>query len=182
VNHDDDPGWLPALRPWWHLLIPWLVLIRRPGLDLVGLRRIYLHTGLALAELTIVVAYAFDDPGRHPTWPWFVLVVGSAGALAGLVWSSRSGRRPLPDSPLAVGQAFRALMFIRLGFAASPALYGIVGAEIGRNAESALTGTLVSLALLAWFGPTRSRVDEFERHLRERGSSISLRSALDEAA
>jgi hypothetical protein len=72
-------------------------------------------------------------------------------------------------------------MFIRLGLAASPALYGVVGAEIGTGPTAAFLGTVVSLTLLTSFGPTRSRVDEVQERLREHGSQISLRLALNEA-
>jgi hypothetical protein len=58
VNGTEDPGWRPALRPWWKLLGPWFVLekeYRRP--DLLGLRRRYIHVGTLLVELCLGVQW-----------------------------------------------------------------------------------------------------------------------------
>ena len=127
-----------------------------------------------------MLPFTFTEPEAKATWPWLALVGGSTGAIAGLVWSSRARWRAPPDWTGSVAQSFRSLMFIRLGLAASPALYGVAGAELARRPSITFVGTAVSLVLLASFGPTRSRVDDVQRRIRERGSPILLRATLNE--
>jgi hypothetical protein len=184
VSAGEDPGWGPALRPFWQFLLPWFGLLRRKRLDLIGLRRVFLHTGVALVEVTIVIASTFVGPPRDTTWAWILLGVGTAGCLGGLIWSSKRWRAP-PDaidlrSAESIANSFRALSFIRLGLAASPALYGIVGTEMTHTPESGFVGAGISIVLLVLFGPTRSRVDDIQERLRASGSPISLRAALEE--
>jgi hypothetical protein len=187
VNGAKDPGWGPAFRPFWQFLIPWIALLRRKRLDLVGLRRVFLHTGVALIEVTIVIASTFVGPRRDATWAWVLLGVGTAGCVGGLIWSTRSRWRDPPDPALlnsaeSVANSFRSLSFIRLALAASPALYGIVGTQLTGVPEVGFVGAGVSVVLIAVYGPTRSRVDEIQERLRASGSSISLRAALSETA
>jgi hypothetical protein len=193
VNADDDPGWRPALRPIWMFLLPWIALpwitfhVRRRRLDLIGLRRVFLHVGVALVEFAIVISSTLVEPARDATWAWVFLGIGTGVSVAGLLWSAKAPRRGQPDpsdlhSAESVSNGFRALSFIRLGLAASPALYGIVGTQLTETAEVSFGGVVVSLALFAVFGPTRSRVDEIQERLRLAGSRVSLRAALDETA
>jgi hypothetical protein len=57
VNASEDPGWRPALRPIWRLLIPWIgIFPRKRRLDLVGLRRMFIHIGLVLVEASVMIA------------------------------------------------------------------------------------------------------------------------------
>jgi len=184
VSAGEDPGWGPALRPFWQFLLPWIALFRRKRLDLIGLRRVFLHMGVALAEVTIVIASTFVGPPRDTPWAWILIGVGTAGCIGGLIWSTKRWRAP-PDpidlsSAESIANSFRALSFIRLGLAASPALYGIVGTELTHTPEYSFVGAGVSIVLLALFGPTRSRVDEIRERLRASGSTISLRAALEE--
>lgn len=184
MSAGEDPGWGPALRPFWQFLLPWIALFRRKRLDLIGLRRVFLHMGVALAEVTIVIASTFVGPPRDTPWAWILIGVGTAGCIGGLIWSTKRWRAP-PDpidlsSAESIANSFRALSFIRLGLAASPALYGIVGTELTHTPEYSFVGAGVSIVLLALFGPTRSRVDEIQERLRASGSTISLRAALEE--
>jgi hypothetical protein len=186
VNGTEDPGWRPALRPFWGFLLPWIALLRRKRLDLIGLRRVFLHTGVALVEVTIVIASTFVGPPRDTTRAYILLGVGTAGCIGGLIWSTKRWRAP-PDpidlsSAESIANSFRALSFIRLGLAASPALYGIVGTELTQTPEFGFVGAGISIVLLALFGPTRSRVDEIQERLRASDSPISLRAALEETA
>jgi hypothetical protein len=190
VNAGDDPGWRPALRPIWRLFFPWFgwfgILLFKRRLNLVGLRRQFIHMGVGLVELSIVIPTTFDEP-RDADLAWLILGVGTAGCVGGLIWSTKSRWRGSPDpsdlnSAESVANGFRALSFLRLGFAASPALYGIAGSQLTQTAEVGFVGVVVSLALFAVFGPTRSRVDEIQDRLRVAGSRVSLRVALDETA
>jgi hypothetical protein len=188
VNASDDPGWRPALRPICMFLLPWIAfLVRKRRLDLIGIRRVFLHVGVGLVELAIVISSTFPEPGRDTTWAWVLLGVGSATAVGGLIWSSKAAWRGPPnpadlDSAELVGNSFRSLSFIRLGLAASPAVYGIAGSQLTGAAEVSFAGVVVSIALITMYGPTRSRVDEIQDGLRVAGSRISLRAALDETA
>lgn len=184
----DDPGWGPALRPVWQLLVPWIALfVRNRRLDLIGLRRVFHHTGMGLVEIAIVIPSTVVGSARETAWMWVLLGVGSAGALSGLIWSTKAGRRGPPDpaepqSAASVAKAFRSLSFIRLGLAASPAMYGIVGRQLTGAAAVGFVGAGVSVVFMAVFGPTRSRVDEIEARLRVSGSRLSLRQVLSETA
>jgi hypothetical protein len=181
----EDPGWRPAFRPFWQFLIPWIPLLRRKRLDLVGLRRVFLHIGAASVEVAIVIGTTLVDPPRDATWAWVLLGAGTVACVGGLTWSTKSRWRDPPDPALlnsaeSVANSFRSLSFIRLGFAASPALYGIVGTQLTGVPEVSLVGAGVSIVLIAVYGPTRSRVDEVQERLRAAGSPISLRAALSE--
>ena len=126
MNGADDPGWRPALRPIWTFLVPWVAFFPpRRRLDLIGLRRLFLHTGVALIELTFVISSLADEHHRGAAWAWVLLGVGTAGCVGGLVWSTSRWRDPHDPadliSPEKVANGFRALSLIRLGFAASPA-------------------------------------------------------------
>jgi hypothetical protein len=187
VNASDDP-WRPALHPIWRLFIPWFGIFpfKRRRHDLVGLRRLFIHMGLALVEISIVIPSTFQE-ARDADLAWLILGVGTAGCVGGLIWSTKTRWRGPADpdglnSAVSVANSFRALSFIRLGLAASPALYGIAGSQLTETAEVGFIGVVVSLALLAVFGPTRSRVDEIQERLRIAGSGVSLRAALDETA
>jgi hypothetical protein len=152
-------------------------------MNLVGLRRVFLHTAAMLVEISIAISAVFEGTPGDAAWPWLVLAVGTAGSVGGLIWTSRFRWRASREqlrSAGSVARFFRSLMFIRLCLAASPALYGVVGAEIGTGPTAPSLGTVVSLMLLASFGPTRSRVDDVQARLREHGSPISLRLALNE--
>jgi hypothetical protein len=160
---------------------------RRRRLDLIGLRRLFLHTGVALVEVTIVISRTVDGSAHEEKGAWILLGLASIGVIGGLVWTTKAGWRTPPDpgasnSPAPVANAFRALTFIRLGLAASPALYGIVGMQLTGVPEVGFAGVGISVVLIAVFGPTRSRVDEIQERLRGSGSPISLRVALDETA
>lgn len=188
MNTDEDPGWRPALRPIWMFLLPWIAFfVRRRRLDLTGIRRVFLHVGVALVELAIVISSTFPEPARGTTWAWALLCVGSATAVGGLIWSSKAAWRAPPsaadlDRAESVANAFRSLSFIRLGLAASPAVYGIAGAQLTGVAEVSFAGAAVSVVLITVYGPTRSRVDGIQERLRLAGSRVSLRAALDETA
>jgi hypothetical protein len=188
VNADEDPGWRPAIRPIWMFLIPWIAILpRRRRLDLIGLRRLFLHMGIALIELAIVISSLSIEAPRDSTWAWLLLGLGSIGSFGGLVWTIKAGWRGPPDSSAltsagSVANSFRALSFIRLGFIASPALFGIVGTQLTGAAEMSVVGAAVTIAMIVVFGPTRSRVDEVQERLRASGSPISLRAALAETA
>jgi hypothetical protein len=140
-------------------LLPWIALLRRKRLDLIGVRRVFLHTGVTLVEVTIVIASTFIGPPRDTTWAWILLGVGTVGCIGGLIWSTKRWRAP-PDtidlsSAESIANSFRALSFTRLGLAASPALYGMVGTELTHIPEFGLVGAGISIVLLALFGPTR---------------------------
>jgi len=190
VNAGEDPGWRPALRPIWRLFIPWFgwfgIFPSKRRLDLVGLRRRFIHMGVALVEFSIVIPSTFEEP-RDADLAWLILGVGAAGCIGGLIWSTKSrwrGSRSSPDlnSDESVANGFRVLSFLRLGLAAAPALYGIAGSQLTETAEVGFVGVVVSLALFAVFGPTRFRVDETQERLRVAGSRVSLRAALHETA
>ncbi len=142
--------------------------------------------GAVLAEVTIVIASIFAGPSRDTPWAWILIGVGTAGCIGGLIWSTERWRSPADPTDLSsaesIANSFRALSFIRLGLAASPAVYGIVGTELTHTPEYSLVGAGVSIVLLALYGPTRSRVDEIEERLRASGSPIALRAALEETA
>ena len=127
-----------------------------------------------------------DEHHRGAAWAWVLLGVGTAGCVGGLVWSTSRWRDPHDPadliSPEKVANGFRALSLIRLGFAASPALYGIVGTQLTDAAELGFVGAGISVVLIALYGPTRSRVDDIQDRLRAAGSPISLRAALTETA
>jgi hypothetical protein len=186
VSAGDDPGWVPTLRPFWQFLFPWITLFRRKRLDLIGLRRVFLHTAVASAELAIVIASTFDGPPRDTPWAWILIGLGTAACIGGLIWSNKRWRTPPDpmdlDSAESIANSFRALSFVRLGLAASPALYGLVGTELTHTPGYRFVGAGVSIVLLGLFGPTRSRVDEIQERLRASGSPISLRAALEETA
>jgi len=183
----DDPGWRPALRPIWKFLVPWVTFFPlRRRLDLIGLRRVFLHVGVALVELALVISSRAVEQRRESTGAWLRLGVGAAGCFGGLVWSTSRWRDPQDPADLRsaekVANGFRALSFIRLGLAASPAMYGIVGTQLTETAELAFVGAAISVVLIAVYGPTRSRVDDIQDRLRAAGSPISLRAALAETA
>lgn len=141
-----------------------------------------LHVGITLGEAAIVISSTLEGSTRDATWAWVILGLGTAGAVGGLIWTKKAGQGAPPESAESVANGSRALTLIRLGFAASPALYGIVGAELAGAAEFGFAGVVVSLVLFAIYGPTRSRIEEIEERLRVSGSRISVRAALDEAA
>jgi sulfite exporter TauE/SafE len=168
-------------------LVPWIAIFpRRRRLDLIGMRRLFLHVGVALVELTLLISSISVEQQKDSTWAWVLLGVGTAGCVGGLVWSTSRWRDPHDPADLSsaerVANGFRALSFIRLGLAASPALYGIVGTQLTETAELSFVGAAVSVVLIALYGPTRARVDEIQERLRVAGSPISLRAALDDTA
>jgi hypothetical protein len=168
-------------------LVPWIAfLVRRRRLDLIAIRRVFLHVGVALVELAIVISSTLVEPTRDNTFAWVFLGIGTAASVGGLLWSTKSRWRCQHPSDLnsaeSVAKGFRALSFLRLGLAASPALYGIVGAQLTDAAEVGFVGAAVSVLLISVYGPTRARVDEIQERLRVAGSRVSLRAALDETA
>jgi len=165
--------------------LPWKVIFpRRRRLDLTGLRRLFLHVGIALVEVVIVISSLSIEP-RDPTWAWLCLGLGSISAIGGLVWTAKAWRPPdrsALSSAESVANSFRVLSFIRLGFIATPAMWGIVGTQLTGATEVSVVGAAVTIAMSVVFGPTRSRVDEIQERLRASGSPISLRAALTETA
>jgi hypothetical protein len=162
-------------------LVPWLTFWLRKRLDLTRLRHIFVHTGFALMELTIAIQWSFDaHRGALPAIVWMVAIVALTWSIGALLWVERT---PLAGgSAEALARQFRALSLIRLGLAAQPALWGITGSYVVNRPELSWIGTVVSVLLLAWVAPTRSRVDVVEERLRASGSTLSLRTALSDTA
>lgn len=182
MTGDDDPGWLPALRPWWHFLVPFVpIWFRRGPLDLIGLRHLFVHSGVAVVELCIGVQWTLhDEPEPIPSIVWIAVPVLAVWQVAGMLWSDR---RSLPaSSAVELAGAFRARSFIQLGLALAPALWGIAGAQILDRTELSWIGTLGGVVLLAWIAPRTSRLDRVDEDLRAAGSTLSIRSALRHTA
>jgi hypothetical protein len=97
-------------------------------------------------------------------------------------WLARPTQRSALISAESVANSFGALSFVRLGFIASPASFGIVGTRLTGAAEISVVGAAVTIVMIAMFGPTRSRVDEVQGRLRASGSPISPRAALADTA
>jgi hypothetical protein len=180
VNGDDDPGWRPALRPWWHLFVPFVpIWLRRDRVDVIRLRHVYLHSGIALVELCLAVQWTLHDrPKRIPSIAWIAAGVIIAWEVVALIWSERTALSGGTAEELAA--RFRARSFIQLGLALAPGLYGIVGAQLLERPELSWLGALASVLLLAWVAPRKSRLDRIDEQLRVAGSSLTVRSALSE--
>jgi hypothetical protein len=182
VSVEDDPGWLPAFRPWWHLVVPWMpfrfLKPERERLDLIGLRHVFVHTAIALVELCVLTQLVVDGQGRTiPPLVWIVGVLAISWAVGGIAWTL--GRRLATGTDEALAARFRAASMITLGLAASPALWGIAGSYLVGRPEPSWVGAFVSVLLLAWVAPRRSRLDRVDEELRASGSILSIRRAID---
>lgn len=183
MNGADDPGWRPALRPCWHLLVPWIPFrfVKPERLNLIGLRHVFVHTAVALLELCVALQLIVD--GERGTIPPLVWIVGALAISWAIVGIARTLRRQLATgTDEALAARFRAASMIALGLAASPALWGIAGSYVVNRPELSWLGAAISVALLWWVAPRRSRIEQIDAELRDRGSSLSLRRALGGAA
>jgi hypothetical protein len=155
--------------------------VTRRRLDLVRLRHLFVHTGIALTEVTLVTSWTFDA-GRDPIPPlaWAIASGLIGSVVVGLEWIAR---RPLPmSSSQDLGAAFRAATLIRVGFAASPGLCGIAGSYLFDRPELSWLGTVFSLGLLTWVAPSKTHLDRIDEELRSSGSRLTVRTALEESA
>jgi hypothetical protein len=179
VNADDDPGWRPALRPWWHLVVPWIPFrfLKPERSDLIGLRHVFVHTTIALVELCVAIQLVVDGERRAiPPLVWIVGALAISWAVGGIARTLRRQLATGTDEALAA--RFRAASMITLGLAASPALWGIAGSYLVGRPELSWIGAFVSVLLLAWVAPRRSRLDRVDEELRASGSMLSIRRAL----
>ena len=180
MTDPGDPGWRPALRPWWRFLVPFVDLFafRRKAADLIGLRHVFVHIGVALAAFALVVPATIGPPrGPPPGWAW--LLLGATVAWSA-VWIASSRRRLFRPGLMTetLGPRFRALCFIDLGMATAPALWGIGLAIATETRELAYAGVAAGLGLLAWAAPRAGALDRIDDRLRTEGFDTSIREAL----
>jgi hypothetical protein len=146
----------------------------------VWLRHLFVHTGIALIELTVVITWSFD--GKPSTVASFVWVVAAALVsfdVGAIIWVGR--RPPRGGSAVELADGFRATSLIQLGLATAPALYGIGGVYLFGRTELSWIGAVISVGLLGWVSPTRARLDRVDDQLRLAGMPVSIRPALTES-
>lgn len=181
MTDPGDPGWRPALRPWWRFVVPFVDLFafRRKPADLIGLRHVFVHTGIALVAFALVVVPATIGSRRDPPPGWAWLLLGATVAWsAGWIASSRRRLFRPGLTTETLGPRFRALCFIGLGMATAPALWGIGLAIVTETRGLASAGVATGLGLLGWAAPRAGALDRIDDRLRAEGFDRGIRQAL----
>ncbi|MGH8262139.1 MAG: hypothetical protein ACRET4_01565 [Steroidobacteraceae bacterium] len=168
----EDPGWRSAI--WW--FVPMWIWKRPVGDGLTALRLSFL--ALVDALFFFIVMVAFVEPwssGHEGAVPLLIAVLGCV-ALVGISWQRR---RPLiGDTPERLATNYRAGLFIGIGLAEAPALFGIATTLVVGSWWIYLVGLAFSLIGFVLIAPTRGKIQRRQEEIQAAGSPLSLGRAV----
>lgn len=181
----QDPGWWPAFRGSWRMLIPFLSVrdMRRsqssetPGVT--GLRRIFVAFAFALLLFlyVLIVIFPLGQPAESDG-----TAVGIGVLLGGIVTVAAgiTLRRRSLDCQETAGlvSSYVQLMFLRIAVAQAPALFGFVGAFLVGGIWPYLLGLGFSAVGYTAAAPTASDIRRHDQELVAGGCPHSLRTGL----
>jgi len=138
------------------------------------LRRLYLKLLLTLPEFGI--AFAFIEPWKRDrsAVPWIVAVVAIGIVCIGSL-AVRS-HRPLPnaESPNKLAGAYRAELFIGIGLAEAPALFGMAIGLYAGQLKTVFVGMSFALVGFWIICPDKRDVARRQAEIDASGSQLSL--------
>jgi len=183
VTAVEDPGWLPAVKALPRHLIPFVDLwsmrgsrTRRRGLIAVRTT----HLSMAASLVSFVVAFSFVTPDgttdATPVWPWIV-VIGATGLGLFEIVSTERRMDLATDEPMAA-TGFTVIYFLRLGFAMTPALFGITLFLVTGTRPLYLLGVVLGEFLLWLIAPSRRNLARRTARYRASGKDIDITRAL----
>lgn len=179
MMNGQDPGWKPAMTGLWRALMPWLGFRAGRGKStIVVLRAIWLSMLVSWAGFALVLDFVSEGSlSSRPRWV-SPLVAGLACTEIGqLLWLRA---RPLSlDGEAALAASYAQLSLIGFAFTNTAVLFGFVGFFLGGGMLAFLVGIPFGLAGFMIMAPTRSNLDRSQRRIRERGSALSLLTALN---
>jgi hypothetical protein len=177
-----DPGWSPALRAFGVGRMPIFVPLRRssrqaaPSDGLTGCRIVFLLVAIALLLPVFVFAFISPWKGRDESWPPLTVIVIGVLAIAVALWARR---RPIDATSVErLASSYRSNVFLRIGFAESAALSGLVGFLIVDGLWVYVVGMGFSLIGLWLAAPSGRDIQRRQEEIAALGSPLSLLQAL----
>jgi hypothetical protein len=182
LTHHTDPGWRPALRDVWWMLVPFAgplmrVRARRRGTPgLLAMRSVFVGLIASLILFLVVLNFIerFDGGDEGPV-PVAVLALGVLSLIGTLLVSRR---RLSTSSAQALASAYRASFFIEIGVAEAAALFGFAGVFITGSVWVYLIGLAFTFVGFGIAAPSRADIERRQREITASGSSLSLLDAL----
>jgi hypothetical protein len=176
---NGDPGWKPAFKGVWRLLVPGSArLISTRASALITTRTF--AAGSALQWILFGVILALLDHDLHPTSA--AAAVAVFGAVDLFLTAAFRPRRLSADDHRKLRAAFVRSFFLGFTFANVSVLFGFVGFFIASRGRltTYLAGLPFGIAGMMIIAPTRARLERLQRQLRAAGSSLSIVEVLNE--
>lgn len=174
VDPHQDPGWKPALE----YAMPGAARGPQSAGAITVFRGLFLALVGAPLVMLFVMALVFEEVGApDPPLAGVVVAIG----LAGIAAASWTRRRPLEGNDEAeVTASYRTLFLLGFALAETPLLVSFVLAFVTDELWPFLMALPLYYLAMALVAPSRSNLDKRDEQLRGRGSTISLRRALNE--
>ena len=148
------------------------------GPTIALIRRVYAFFGVALLALT-AVALAIVDFGAVDSLTEPVALTVPVAAAIGVAVVSLLGRKQLVASTDEQARAnYMVLFVLRVAFAETPALLGVVASFVLDASIAALWGLALAAVPYVLAAPSDRDLDHRQDQLRAAGSSVDLRAAL----
>lgn len=174
VDPHQDPGWGPAFK----YALPGAARRAQGAAGVTVLRGLFLALAGAPLTMLFVMAFIFEEVGS-PDPPLAAVVV--AVGVAGVVAASWTRRRPLEgSSEKEIAATYRTLFFLGFALAEAPLLVNFVLTFVVDELWPFLMALPLYFVAMASIAPSRSNLDKRDEQLRGRGSTVSLRRALNE--
>ncbi len=180
----EDPGWPPVFRAAWWVVVPILDVFARRHINrtsanqLIALRAQFFTAISPLFLFLAILPFIASSGSDKVDWLPFLVAGCGVLSLANILWLRRHAL--MTNTAQTLAASYRASMFIGIGSASSPALFGFAGIFVGEKFWLYLLGLAFALLGFALIAPTRADIERRQRQIEAQGSSFSLLDALIE--